>query len=346
MATQTQQPEGEVLPADQTQQPEEEDPWGDDGVDVGDSADDGSVASVRSSIMDYRRENGRTYHRHKDGKYVMPNDEREQDRLDLAHNLWLLTWDDKLCNCPKVNGAKRVLDVGTGTGIWAMDYADEHPEASVIGVDLSPIQSNYVPPNCSFQIDDIEEDWTWSQPFDFIFFRSMTASFADWPDTIAQAYENLEPGGYIELQDTMFPLKCQDGPMPDDWAPNKWSNLLVEASVKGGRPNNTAASFKKMLEDAGFVDVVERKAIWPFNPWPKDKKLNELGLWCQHNAFMGIEAASMAVFTRVLGWTAEETTVFCAEVRNEHKKIGVQAYYDIYSVWGRKPEKEDETDEA
>lgn len=36
--------------------------------------------------------------------------------------------------------AKRVLDVGTGTGIWAIDYADEHPEAKVVGVDLSPIQ--------------------------------------------------------------------------------------------------------------------------------------------------------------------------------------------------------------
>lgn len=42
-------------------------------------------------------------------------------------------------NDPNSN-AKRVLDVGTGTGIWAIDYADEHPEATVIGVDLSPIQ--------------------------------------------------------------------------------------------------------------------------------------------------------------------------------------------------------------
>lgn len=42
-------------------------------------------------------------------------------------------------NDPNSN-ARRVLDVGTGTGIWAIDYADEHPEAKVIGVDLSPIQ--------------------------------------------------------------------------------------------------------------------------------------------------------------------------------------------------------------
>jgi tRNA G46 methylase TrmB len=36
--------------------------------------------------------------------------------------------------------AQQVLDIGTGTGIWAIDYADAHPDSTVIGVDLSPIQ--------------------------------------------------------------------------------------------------------------------------------------------------------------------------------------------------------------
>ncbi|KAK2047407.1 methyltransferase domain-containing protein [Colletotrichum somersetense] len=328
--------------------PEPEDPWADeDAAPVGNSADGLSVASIRSSVYEYRLENGRTYHQVSDGKYVMPNDEREQDRLDLTHALWLATWDNKLCNSPKgeKNSAKRVLDIGTGTGIWALDYADENPASTVIGVDLSPIQPSFVAPNCRFEVDDVEKEWTWSRPFDFIFFRSMLASFSSWPDMIAKAYEHLEPGGYIELHDNMFPLQCQNGTMADDYAPYKWSNLLTEASIKAGRPNNIAASFKQMLEGAGFVDVEEKRTIWPFNPWPKDRKLNEIGKWVQASTLMGIEGISMAAFTRGLGWTVEETTVFCAEVRRETKKIGVQAYYDTYSVWGRKPEKDEEKDE-
>lgn len=35
-----------------------------------------------------------------------------------------------------IKNAQRVLDLGTGTGIWAIDYAFSHPEAEVIGVDL------------------------------------------------------------------------------------------------------------------------------------------------------------------------------------------------------------------
>lgn len=30
----------------------------------------------------------------------------------------------------------RVLDLGTGTGIWAIDYAEGNPQAEVIGLDL------------------------------------------------------------------------------------------------------------------------------------------------------------------------------------------------------------------
>jgi methylase of polypeptide subunit release factors len=31
-------------------------------------------------------------------------------------------------------------DVGTGTGIWAIDFADQYNNAEVTGTDLSPIQ--------------------------------------------------------------------------------------------------------------------------------------------------------------------------------------------------------------
>lgn len=39
------------------------------------------------------------------------------------------------------------MDVGTGTGIWAIDMADRFPNAQVKGIDFSPIQPNWVPPN-------------------------------------------------------------------------------------------------------------------------------------------------------------------------------------------------------
>lgn len=57
-------------------------------------------------------------------------------RKDVQHNMFLLSFDNQLGTAPPNNKnvdfkAKRVLDVGTGTGIWAMEFGDEHPDSEV-----------------------------------------------------------------------------------------------------------------------------------------------------------------------------------------------------------------------
>ncbi|TQN64090.1 Secondary metabolism regulator LAE1 [Colletotrichum shisoi] len=128
----------------------------------------------------------------------VPSDEKEDDRLDLQHNLYLLTLDYKLGLAPPNepgSDVKRVLDIGTGTGLWAIEFAEDHPEAEVLGVDLSPPQAEFVPPNLKFEVDDVEQPWTYSRPFDYIHIRGMTSSVSDWHGFLTQAYKGLTPGG-------------------------------------------------------------------------------------------------------------------------------------------------------
>ena len=80
------------------------------------------TASLTSSIERYPIENGRRYHAFKDGNYVMPNDETELDRLDLMHQLLRVTMRNKLFFAPLDKDVARIIDVGTGTGIWAIEY--------------------------------------------------------------------------------------------------------------------------------------------------------------------------------------------------------------------------------
>jgi trans-aconitate methyltransferase len=110
---------------------------------------------------------GRTYHVYEDVPYFYPNDEQEQNRLDLQHHLYGLCLDGKHFLAP-IATPHGVLDIGTGTGIWAIEVADMYPSARVIGTDLSPIQPTWGPPNLQFQVDDSRKTWSYSWIFDLI----------------------------------------------------------------------------------------------------------------------------------------------------------------------------------
>lgn len=237
--------------------------------------------SIASSILQYRHENGRTYHAYNDGKYILPNDDMEQDRLDLQHHIFLLTFDNQLYLSPAGrdgHALHNVLDIGTGTGIWANDLADEFPSAAILGVDLSPIQNPYVPPNVTFQVCDIEEPWGFAVKFDFIYCRMMTAALADWPNFFQQAYNCLTPGGWIELAD-ICSIRCDDGSLKEDSAIQKWQDLLHEGAKLMGRPFNCAKSYREQLEARGFVNIREVVFKWPQNKWPKSRKYKEIGTY-------------------------------------------------------------------
>ena len=65
----------------------------------------------------------------------MPTDEKEQDRLDMHHEILLQVMKGELLLAP-LKDPHRILDIGTGTGIWAVDVGDKFPAAEVIGTDL------------------------------------------------------------------------------------------------------------------------------------------------------------------------------------------------------------------
>lgn len=213
-----------------------------------------STGSLASTVLDYSYENGRRYHAFRSGNYVLPNDEAEQDRLDLTHHLFAMLLGGELHRAP-VKEPKRVLDLGTGTSIWPITFADEHPTTEIIATDLSPIQPKWAPPNLTFQVDDIETEWTFDKPFDFIHIRILGGSISDWPRLLKTAYANLTPGGYIEVVEWETWSFTDDDSLPQNSRFDHWQKELNKAAATFGREMRIAPKIKAWVEEAGFEGV-------------------------------------------------------------------------------------------
>lgn len=88
--------------------------------------------------------------------YYFPNDASESERMNEQHEIMKLVMDGRLHLSPfsRQHPPQKILDIGTGTGIWAIEMGDQFPEAQIIGTDLSPMQPNFVPPNVRFFVED------------------------------------------------------------------------------------------------------------------------------------------------------------------------------------------------
>ncbi|KAL8969838.1 MAG: hypothetical protein Q9183_001803 [Haloplaca sp. 2 TL-2023] len=68
--------------------------------------------------------------------------QQEMDRIDIKHHITKILTGGRLYLAPLGN-PKRILDIGTGTGIWAIEMAEQFPNAQITGIDLSPVQPKW-----------------------------------------------------------------------------------------------------------------------------------------------------------------------------------------------------------
>lgn len=243
--------------------------------------------------------------------------------------MFLLTIDGKMNQAPLPDVLHNVLDVGCGTGKWAIGFANSHPEANVQGIDLSPIQPSHFPSNCSFIIDNAEAEWVFTERFDYIHSRAMIAGFRDWPRFFNQAFKNLQPGGYLEIQDFYFPARTTEDHTPQTSKYLEWTALMMQATRKAGLDFQAPLKFKDQLTEAGFVDIHFETFAWPIGTWAKGKKQKILGRMALFNGKEAVTAGALALFTRVLDWSREAVDVFLTDVRKELDNQRIHIYTPV-----------------
>jgi Methyltransferase domain len=213
------------------------------------------------------------------------------------------------------------------------------PQFSLTSIRLSTIPfSTYtdsVPVNCSFEIDDAEDEWIFSHNFDYIHARGLVTCFRDPRQVLASAISFLEPGGYLEIQDAIFPPKYFEAPEEGALFPS-WIETVMKTAANAGRPWTNVQYYAQWMQEIGLIDVVDRRFFLPAGLWPEGERNKKLGVIHLQNYLAFVEGITPKSYAAE-GWTDDEIQILIAQVKNELKDGTVKIYNEMVSVWGRRP---------
>ena len=212
------------------------------------------------------------------------------------------------------------------------DFADQYPSSRVVGTDISPIQPPWVPPNCEFQIDDAQLEWTWEENyFDYIHIRDLYGSIGDWRALYRQAFDHLKPGGWFEDQELDIRAHSDVIAGDPDHILTQWNDTFQEAGERLGKTFKIGIGTRMVdyMHEAGFVNIVQRRVRIPIGSWASDPKLKEIGDCTYLFIRESIEGFALFLLTQIMGWKFEECQVFIAKTMNAIKQHRIiHPYYE------------------
>jgi len=158
---------------------------------------------------------------------------------------------------------ERILDVGSGTGVFATRLADEFPEANVWGVDLSlhmlekgRERLNGLSSRLAYVNGDSEHLPFADSSFDVI---TCNHSFHHYPNqlrAIEEMHRVLRPDGRLFLVDA--------------YVDSLWGKFVFDVcvvAVEGRVAHCSARKFRRLLSGGGFANVQQRVGGWRLVPF-------------------------------------------------------------------------------
>jgi SAM-dependent methyltransferase len=196
--------------------------------------------------------------------YQLPKDEEEDFRLDFQHHALFHAIGNHYI-APIHPPLPLILDVGTGTGIWASEIARLFPASTVVGVDLSdrsfkrPAQEN-----CLLRIGNVLSGLPFPDEFfSFTHQRLLVAGITaeNWPRVIHELVRVTRAGGWIELVEIDNQMQ-NPGP-----ATTKVQEFMSTVSQSMGFDGEVIRHLGDLLVQEGLQSVEVQTIPVPVGEW-------------------------------------------------------------------------------
>jgi len=170
---------------------------------------------------------------------------------------------------------------------------------------VAPIQPTWVPPNARFELDDFNLDWADDGKYDMIHQRELLGSVTDWAKFYDQCFRygilavcsneilmlprSLKPGGWIDCTEPGAFFESNYDTLGPDHPFKTWGKVMLDSGEASGMAFHVGPFIKERLENAGFVNVVERTICCTIGPWSSDPWEREVGIWEQLRLERGVQ---------------------------------------------------------
>ncbi|KAJ7439816.1 S-adenosyl-L-methionine-dependent methyltransferase [Mycena galericulata] len=202
----------------------------------------------------------------------------ENNRLNEVHFAFKEYLGNKICLAPIYGTApKKILELGCGSGAWAIDAATDFPDAQVLAVDLSPIPENIpLPKNMNFETLDVTKDFPFEeQSFDIVHARLLLMHVPGSQVVLERAAKLVKPGGWLVLEDLDMQSMMESGGPVVKEVIRIWRNILNSRGADG----DIGRKMKSIIEASGtFTEISAQKIAIPIcNDGSAPKNLTRLG---------------------------------------------------------------------
>ncbi len=197
--------------------------------------------------------------------YVQPRDTEEDQRLDFQHYSIKRAMQGRNYLAP-LTAPGAILDVGCGTGRWAIEMAAQFPQANVIGLDLIVPEGietiahglQHQPDNVVFLEGNVLNGLPFADAsFDLVYMRLLFGAIpaAAWPQVVSELVRVTRPGGWVESLETL-PILDEEGSVFKTFC--EW---LSEALTRQGFEPLIALKMPALMRARGLVRVTTREIL-------------------------------------------------------------------------------------